>query len=139
MAVIEHQKDPRGFLRSIIAPLRTGGQIYLATPNVTHILNRVRFAFGRPPLGNLKEFFDAGVAFTGHWREYSRKELKSFFEWVDLDIVTARNLQSMKPSLCVKAPRDVYVHFFRLIGALLPGCGDTNILVGRKRDLNAKR
>jgi SAM-dependent methyltransferase len=132
VAVVEHQKDPQKFLRSIVQPLRAGGRLYLATPNVTHILNRIRFVFGRPPLGNLKEFFESGEAFTGHWREYSLEELRSFFQWVGLDIVEAKTLQSMKPSFRIKSPRDIYVHFFRLFGGIVPGCGDTNILIGKK-------
>ncbi len=133
VAVIEHQKDPQKFLRSIIAPLRAGGQLYLATPNVTHLLNRLRFVCGRPPLGNLKEFFANGENFTGHWREYSLGELILFFQWMKLDIVMAKTLQSMKPSLRIKAPRDAYVNFFRLLGGILPGGGDANILIGKKQ------
>lgn len=132
VAVIEHQKDPQAFLKSLIAPMKRGGYLYVATPNVTHLLNRIRFVFGRTPLGNLKEFFAAGDAFTGHWREYSLSELRQMVEWSGLEITLAKNLQSMRPTLRLKAPRDLYVSFFRALGMLLPGGGDTNIIIGKK-------
>lgn len=131
VATIEHQKDPRLFLRSILAPLAKGGYLYLATPNVTNFLNRIRFLFGRPPLGNLKDFFAAGEDFDGHWREYSLNELHLFFVWLDIKVIMAKNVQSMKPSLRIKKFRDIYVNLFRFLGSLIPSCGDANILIGK--------
>jgi len=132
VAVIEHQKDPQAFLKSLIAPIRSGGHLYVATPNVTHLLNRIRFICGRTPLGNLKEFFAAGSGFTGHWREYSLTELRQMVAWSGLEVALAKNLQSMRPTLRVQAPRDIYVSLFRALAMLLPGCKDTNIIIGKK-------
>jgi 2-polyprenyl-3-methyl-5-hydroxy-6-metoxy-1,4-benzoquinol methylase len=132
IAVIEHQKDPKVFLESILSALKSGGYLYLATPNVTHILNRIRFVFGRPPLGNLKDFYTAGENFTGHWREYSMRELKSFFLWQKLEVVFAKTEQSMKPTFKIKRPRDIYVNLLRVLGLVVPAWGEANLIIGKK-------
>lgn len=129
IATIEHQKDPKNFLKKIIDNTRSGGYIYIATPNLTHLLNRIRFFCGRAPLGNLADFFENGENFNGHWREYTLFELKGFYHWLNVDIIEARNIQSIKPNFNFKNLRDLHVNFFRLLSYLFPGCRDTNIIL----------
>lgn len=133
IATIEHQKAPKEFLMSMVKNLNSSGLLYVATPNPTHMLNRLRFLCGYVPLGNLKSFFEAGENFTGHWREYALYELKQFYNWLELDIVETRNLQSIRPKFKFKNPRDIYVNLFRVLSYILPGCRDTNIILGKKR------
>lgn len=133
IATIEHQKDPKRFLEGLLAALDSGGLLYIATPNISHLLNRVRFVFGRSPLsGHLENWFNKGESFEGHWREYALKELKAMFTWLNIAIVGARNVQSLRPHFKLTSWRSWYVGKLRLLAYLLPGTGDTNIIIGRK-------
>ena len=128
IATIEHQINPKNFLEQIKKITKPGGYIYLATPNVSHLLNRIRFLFGRPPLGNLRNFYQQEKNFTGHWREYTLSELKQMCVLSDLKIIAAKNVQSMRPRLSMNF-RKFYVNLFRLLSYLIPGAKDTNIIL----------
>ncbi|MDP3900372.1 MAG: methyltransferase domain-containing protein [bacterium] len=135
IATIEHQKEPKKFLEAMLRNLNENGLIYIATPNVSHLLNRIRGLFGRSQMsGHLENFFKRGDNFEGHWREYTLHELKVMFKWLGLEIAAAENIQSMKPELSFKNLRSVYVDLFRLLSRLLPGTRDTNIIIGRKNN-----
>jgi SAM-dependent methyltransferase len=132
IATVEHQSRPRAFLEHLRHSSAPGGIIYLSTPNVAHLLNRIRFLFGRPLLGNLRELFDTDVAFVGHFREYTLEELVWMFGWLDIEIIFAGQIQDKKP----KWPhnfRGIYVNFFRTVAAIFPSLGETNIIIGRVR------
>jgi len=131
IATIEHQANPKLFLNKLKEMAVDGGYIYVATPNITHLLNRIRFLFGRPPQSNLEEFFEE-ENFVGHWREYTLDELKKMFEWSNIKIIEAKNRQETKPKINFKRLRDIYVNLFRFLSCFLPGTGDANIILGRK-------
>ena len=134
IATVEHQKNPKLFLQHLLAVGRAGALIYLATPNISHLLNRVRFIFGLSPLqAHLPDFFNRGEQYEGHWREYTLAELKQMFIWLDSDVISARNVQSMRPRLSFKSWRALYVNAFRLCAYALPGARDTNIIIAKKR------
>lgn len=134
IATIEHQKDPKRFLESLLHATVPGGLIYLVTPNVSHLLNRVRFAFGRSPMqAHLHGFFDRGEQYEGHWREYTVHELRQMFEWAGATVVEACNVQSMRPRLKLFSLRSWYLNLFRLYAYILPGTRDTNIIIARKQ------
>lgn len=134
IATIEHQKDPKRFLENLLGALKPGGLLYIATPNISHLLNRARLAFGLSPLsGHLEEWFKKGESFEGHWREYTRKELKQMFSWLDIMVLFAKNKQSMPLAFKLATPRSWYVGILRLLARLLPGTGDNNIVIGKKR------
>ena len=139
IATIEHQKDPKKFLENIQRAVRPGGLVYIATPNLSHLLNRVRFCFGRSPLSaHLKQWFARGEDFAGHWREYTLAELAGMMRWLDFEIIAARNLQSLRPRVTAASPRSWYVNFFRLCAYALPGARDTNIIIARKKETYGK-
>lgn len=132
IATIEHQPHPRSFLEKVKRSARPGGLIYFSTPNVAHLLNRVRCFFGRPPLGNLQELFETDADFVGHFREYTLEELTRMFAWLHIEIMFARQVQDKKP----KWPRnfrEIYVNLLRAIACILPSLGETNIIIGRVR------
>jgi len=134
IATIEHQKNLKLFLEKIIENTNTSSLIYIATPNVANCLNRVRFLFGKSPLlHNIKEYFNSGELFTGHWREYTLAEMKLFCLWLNLEIVEAKHLQCISPFVNKKDFRSLYLSFFRLLAYLLPSGRDTNIILARKR------
>ena len=79
-ALIEHLKDPRSFLLTCTELLSANGYLLLATPNAATLLKRLRFLFGRSPNWPIESFFADGEAFTGHWREYTMRELRYMCE-----------------------------------------------------------
>lgn len=134
IATIEHQKDPKRFLERLEAAALPGGIIYIATPNISHLLNRARLLFGRSPAqAHLPNFFKRGEAYEGHWREYTLIELKQMFSWLDIVVLQAKNAQSMRPDFKLSSWRSWYVGLLRILSYFFPGAGDTNIIIGRKR------
>jgi len=127
IAVIEHQNDLGSFMDGILRYVENGGMIYIATPNATNLLNRFRVLFGRAPLGNIRQFFEDGSRFTGHWREYTLDELKLIADLSGLEIVEAGNKQTQKQQMNGNW-RKWHRQIARLCGAIIPGCGDTNYL-----------
>ena len=132
-ATLEHQKNPKQFLDRLKYHLSDNGLIFIATPNQVHLLNRLRFLFGRSAFSSLKNFFESGDKFIGHWREYTIGELKNMFEWLDLDIIFAKSLQDTKPRIKIRNIRDIYINIIRLISYLVPESGGVNIIIGRKK------
>ena len=133
VATIEHQKHPRQFLQRLIDMTRRGGHVYIATPNTAHLLNRIRFLFGYSPMAaHWDNYFKKGDAFEGHWREYTLAELVSMFTHLDLEVITAKNLQGL-PTRWKKNFRNWYVNAIRLMSHLVRGARETNIILGKKR------
>lgn len=134
IATIEHQRDPKRFLERMRGILEHDGLIYLATPNVSHLLNRIRFLFGRSPMqAHLPNFFNRGEQYEGHWREYTLGELAQMFKWLDMAVVAAHNVQSIRPRFKLFSARSWYVSIFRLLSYLIPGVRDTNSIIGRNK------
>lgn len=133
IATIEHQWEPRVFIERLAANVTDGGLLYLATPNVAHGLNRVRFVFGRSPLQhNLIPFALKGLAYEGHIREYTLAELRQLVTVSGLDVIASKHVQSMRPRLRLWRLRSWYVGAFRLIARLWPSWGDTLIIMARR-------
>jgi len=126
IATIEHQSNPMFFFNGLISQLKSGGFLYMATPNVTNFPNRLRFLLGRSPVSNIDEFFMAGDDFSGHFREYTLDELVRMFELSGFKENIAINVQSMRPRFRLRL-KDI----FRLISLLFKGARDTNIVFGQ--------
>ncbi len=131
IATIEHQLNPKIFLNKLKEIAADGGYIYVATPNAANLLNRIRFLFGRPAQGNLKEFFRE-ENFVGHFKEYTLDDLKKMFEWSGVKIITAKNRQETRPKIDLRNFRNVYINLIRLLSYFIPGTGDANFILGRK-------
>jgi 2-polyprenyl-3-methyl-5-hydroxy-6-metoxy-1,4-benzoquinol methylase len=130
IATIEHQKDPKRFLTKLLKAVKPSGYVYLATPNVTHLLNRVRFFCGRSSSSEIENFFSTGELFVGHWREYTLDELKYMFNKVGLKIIEAKNIQHAI-NFKIKNFRKFHKYFFALLSYLVPGSGNANIILGK--------
>ena len=130
VAVIEHQAYPRVFVEKMLGIIVPGGLLYVATPNVTNLLNRFRVLLGRAPLANIKEFYMNAEKFNGHWREYTLGELEEMFELSGMHVVQAKNMQSMRPvwRRLSRLPQNI----LRVVARITPGAGDTNMLLGKK-------
>jgi len=75
-ATIEHIKDPKDFFKQCRSLLSSGGYLLVTTPNIATLIKRLRFLFGKTTNWPIKDFFIEGDNFTGHWREYTKEELK---------------------------------------------------------------
>ncbi|MBI2050356.1 MAG: methyltransferase domain-containing protein [Parcubacteria group bacterium] len=134
IATIEHQKDPKRFLGCMLDVLEPAGLLYIATPNISHLLNRIRLLFGRSPVsGHLPNFFNRGENYEGHWREYTLSELAHMFDWLGVSSIQTCNVQSMRIQLSLASVRSWYVSLFRMLAYMIPGTRDTNIIIGRKQ------
>jgi len=94
------------------------------------MLRRIRFVFGRSPLWDVKDYYDLGEQFTGHWREYTMKELKQMCIWSGLEVVGAWNKNMLTPFKwrLRKLPRVVA----RWLSVLAPGSRDMNFILCRR-------
>lgn len=133
IATLEHQKNVKLFLNKLLNYLEKGGFIYIDTPNVANLLNRLRFLCGRSPLGNIEDFFCDGENFNGHWREYSMAEVKKMSKLAGINIIKAANPQTQMAKLDLSSPRRAYLNLFRLLSLLVPGARDANIIWGQKQ------
>ncbi len=131
VAVIEHQKDLKGFIQNLISFVKKDGKVYIATPNVSNFLNRLRMLLGRAPTSNIDPFFRAGESFNGHWREYTVFELEKVAKISNLEIIEARNTQTTKPHFNTNFKK-WHVSLARLGGYIFPGTGDTNYIWMKK-------
>jgi len=130
-AVIEHLKSPKLFLQNVHAMLKPSGIVITMTPNLTVFYKRLRFLFGFSPNWSLSEFFDAGENFTGHWREYTMKELKSMHERLGFDIIFSRNCDIF--SLLKKKTVHNFWHLFvRYISVIISNSREANFVVAKK-------
>jgi 2-polyprenyl-3-methyl-5-hydroxy-6-metoxy-1,4-benzoquinol methylase len=131
IATLEHQAYPRVFLEKISSLLRSGGWVYLATPNIAIFLNRLRFLFGRSPLSNINEFYQQSTSFSGHWREYVLSELVFMVKSVGLNIEEAKNVGIINNRI------NFNKKFFRkcllVLGNYLPSLKDTIFVFARRK------
>ncbi len=131
IAVIEHQKDVKGFIENLSGYVKKDGKIYVATPNVSNFLNRFRMLLGKAPMSNIASFLKAGEGFNGHWREYTIAELKTIAQISGLEIIEIGNKQTTKPYFSTNF-RKWHVSLARFGGYVFPGTGDTNYIWMKK-------
>lgn len=73
--VFEHLRDyPLRSLQESHRILRSGGRLYLTTPNAAYIVNRLRFLRGAAPGSSLADWM-YGLPFARHAREYTFAEI----------------------------------------------------------------
>jgi 2-polyprenyl-3-methyl-5-hydroxy-6-metoxy-1,4-benzoquinol methylase len=67
--VIEHLRDPSGFLRRVHPLLRPGGRLVVSTPNIANWTMRIGLLFGR------FRYTDRGILDRTHTHLFTRKTL----------------------------------------------------------------
>lgn len=132
-AAIEHFN---GIHRQVFAEafrvLAPGGHFVFSTPNIASLLKRVRFAFGRSPNWDLKDYFESGTAFTGHVREFTVAECRSMLTWsgfVDSVVVARPGYFRWR---WLRNPRKAHYALFQAVSLLSPRWGDFIYAAGRK-------
>lgn len=131
-ATIEHLKDPKIFLDKCYRELKTGGYFILSTPNLTTLLKRLRFLLGRSPLWPVADLYKDGENFTGHWREYTIKELCYMCKQSGFKIVKTYNKNLLAS---FKNPLKIQKNFralIALISFLFPGTREMNYIICKK-------
>lgn len=127
VAVIEHQRYVKNFIENLLRFIKVGGKVYIATPNVSNLLNRFRMFFGRAPMANVEAFYINGESFNGHWREYNPGELNKIAKLAKTQVIEVGAKQTTKPHF----NRDFkkwHVSIFRMLAYIIPGTGDTNYI-----------
>ncbi len=113
----------------VLAP---GGHFIFSTPNIASLLKRARFAVGRSPNWDLKDYFDAGTAFTGHVREFTVAECRAMLVWsgfVDPVVVARPGYFRWR---WLGNFRKAHYVFFQAVSMLSTRWGDFIFAVGRK-------
>jgi 2-polyprenyl-3-methyl-5-hydroxy-6-metoxy-1,4-benzoquinol methylase len=132
-ATIEHLKDPKKFIERCISLLKPGGYLLISTPNISKLLNRLRFLFGRSPNWPVAEFYNAGDDFTGHWREYTISELRTICEHSNLAIINTYNKNLLAHFRGFPNWKKNYRAVIALLANIIPNAGDMNYILCRKK------
>ena len=74
--VIEHLKNPKNILSECMRCLKKDGIFWCSTPNAFYLPKRVVFLKGKSPMPPIEVYYEQGLKFTDHIREYSLDELK---------------------------------------------------------------
>lgn len=128
IAVIEHQPYPKNLLESLLKNLNSNGFLYISTPNVTNLYNRLRFFFGKAPMCNIEMFYNDAIKFYGHWREYTLYELVKMVELNEMKVIYSKNMRVYKPKR--KRPIEAMC---RILSRIIPGAvGDLNVVLAQK-------
>lgn len=87
--ILEHITfNPIKFWSQIFQILKPGGIIYISTPNAFALPSYVRAvknAFGMKSIGISVDDIFSKVTYGHHWKEYSAKEIKSYFKALSED------------------------------------------------------
>ncbi len=87
--ILEHITfNPIQFWKLIYQILKPGGLIYISTPNAFALPSYVRAiknSFGLKSIGITVEDIFSKVTYGHHWKEYSAKEIKRYFEMLSPD------------------------------------------------------
>lgn len=89
--VIEHLYDTDYFIKEIRRVVKSGGYVFLSTPNLASLKNRLRLLFGKYP--QYSEY-NLGANSAGHIRNYTVETLVSQLRSAGFDVVkiTSPNL-----------------------------------------------
>ncbi len=131
-ATIEHVKDPKKFIDRCYQLLKPGGYVILTTPNISTLLKRIRFIFGKSPLWPVKEFYEAGENFTGHWREYTMDELVVMCELSKFEVVHTYNKNLLTRFKKLSSWKKNIRAFVVLLSTLVPGSKEMNYIICKK-------
>jgi SAM-dependent methyltransferase len=133
-AVLEHlhgiHKHVFAEAHRVLAP---GGHIVFTTPNLASLLKRVRFCFGRSPMWDRKDFFNSGMAFTGHTREFTIAECRDMLAWSGFEPICVTSRPAYFRWDWLKNPHKAHNVAFQLLSRLWPTWGDLIFAAGRKK------
>ncbi|MEK7072836.1 MAG: class I SAM-dependent methyltransferase [Patescibacteria group bacterium] len=112
--------------------LAAGGRFVFSTPNIASLLKRVRFTIGRSPNWDIKDYFDAGTAFTGHVREFTVAECRAMLSWSGFTPVSVVARPGYFRWRWLRNPRKMHYVLFQAVSLLSARWGDFIYAAGKK-------
>ncbi len=99
--ILEHITfNPITFWQEIYRLLKPGGLIYVSTPNALSaqgVMRAVKNLISFKGIGNSLEMIFSQVTYGHHWKEYSYRELKRYFQMLSDEFQTSVALYSYQP------------------------------------------
>lgn len=132
IATIEHQPYPKPFIDNLAAFAAKEGYIYIATPNIARMVNRIRFCIGRPPMSNLEDFYLHPHTFTGHYREYTLREIQLMGTLSGLEIYSKKVVQAEPARFTMNNTHRWPSNVARILSKFFYGTGDSICVIFRK-------
>jgi len=132
-AMIEHLKDPKKFIEQCGKFLKPRGYLLISTPNPATLLKRLRFLLGRSPNWPIESYYNAGENFTGHWREYTIKELIYMCQTSGFEIVKTYNKNLLASFKKISAWHKNFQALIVLISSIFPKTKEMNYILCRKK------
>jgi len=145
LEVIEHlHNSPRKILAETRRVLTDGGILFLSTPNLATLKNRLYVLAGRSNHSEISYYYHSDF-FTGHVREYTLNEVKQMLTWEGFDIRRAKFLSDShilnrqksrywKSKVCNTLASSIYL----LATTIFPTLRYSIIIVGQKVGANKR-
>jgi SAM-dependent methyltransferase len=128
--VIERLHDPpQKLLIELVKRLKTGGYLFITTPNAVNLRKRIDVLRGKTNYPSLNSFFFSPPPWRGHIREYTLDELIKILSFLALDVVRAEWFLSV---LDVKVKSGIAKFLFKAFTRLFPSCRDSLLVIGCK-------
>lgn len=133
-ATIEHLiHSPKALFGEAHRLLKPGGYFFVTTPNLSNLLRRIRFLFGKSPYWDLKDFFDQEDNFRGHRREYALSEVSAMFQWSGFNTVQQRTINVFFHPKRLLDFKKISAQLMILLAYFIPNSRDMIFLLGQKK------
>jgi 2-polyprenyl-3-methyl-5-hydroxy-6-metoxy-1,4-benzoquinol methylase len=136
--IIEHlHNSPREFLNKTISYLKFGGGLFIETPNLASLANRLKLLSGKSSNSvDINSFYWNIGDFRAHFREYTRGELIFILTNQNLIDFEIKMLNIMTEALIIKNKKNsfkkIFLQFYKFLVDLYPNFRDTIIIYGKK-------
>lgn len=133
--VLEHLNfNPLPIFKEIGRILKKGGYIYIATPNLACIDNRIKLLIGRSIHHPIQYFFDQldrnkNIIVSRHWKEYTMSEAIEMIDRMGFDTVKKYYFSENGPR-----KEGIIKAVFRFLFHLLPSYRLSLVVIGRRRE-----
>lgn len=128
--VIEHlHNSPLGLLIELTKRLKSGGYIFVNTPNAVNVRKRISVLFGGSNYPPINKFLFWPSPWTGHVREYTLSELIKVLESVGIRLVHAECYDGM---LEARLNSRMLQELFKIFTCAFPTLKDSLLVIGEK-------
>ena len=138
---LEHwHHSPKHLFGEIRRVLRSGGYLFIATPNAVNLRKRGSVLFGRTNHCALAEWYDSDLEFRGHVREPVVDDLKNLVIWNQFRVVAVhgRNFIGADTTALSWVSRALMKHIVELSDRILQYfptlCSDIHIVAQKLKD-----
>lgn len=138
---LEHwHHSPKHLFREIRRVLRSGGYLFIATPNAVNLRKRGSVLFGRTNHCALTEWYKSDLEFRGHVREPVVDDLKNLVIWNQFRVVAVhgRNFIGAETTALPWVSRALMKHIVEFSDGILQYfptlCSDIHVVAQKVRD-----